>query len=216
MPQPTRSRALFGDLAGLRGVSYLFVMTHSSKIETKQFFTRDGGRHGGVYKSHAFTLIELLIVLAIIALLAGLAFPALQGALDRGKRAQVRNDVTQLAAAVKAFQLEYGRLPSSVAGMSDVLNADNATVVSALRGADPNLNPRGIVFFEAKAAKSGKGGLDGTIYRDPWGDPYTFMLDTSYDNRINAFGRTNLTTVIVSSPGGGAPGSTNNRISNVD
>jgi type II secretion system protein G len=161
----------------------------------------------------AFTLIELLVVIAIIAILAGLAFPAVQGALESGKKAQARNDVAQLTAAIKAFQLEYGRLPSTTAG-TDSASADNATVISALTSSN-TLNPRGITFFEAKQAKGGKGGLDGTVYRDPWGNPYIFMLDTSYDNRITAYGQTNFTTVIISSPGGTNPAATNNIISNV-
>lgn len=149
----------------------------------------------------AFSLIELLVVIAIIITLAGLGFAGLQGALESGKKAQARNDVAQLAAAVKAFQLEYGRLPIEASGSSDQLNADNAAVLTALTGSN-NLNPRGVVFFEPKQAKGGKGGLDGGIYKDPWGNAYTIMLDTSYDNKITAYGVTNFTTVIISSPGG--------------
>jgi prepilin-type N-terminal cleavage/methylation domain-containing protein len=165
-------------------------------------------------KHAAFTLIELLVVIAIIAILAGLAFPAVQGALGSGKKAQARNDVSQLAAAVKAFQLEYGRLPTLAPPGSDQTNADNAGVISALIGSN-SLNPRGIVFFEPKIAKGGKAGMDGGVYKDPWGNPYTFMLDNSFDNRITAYGQTNFTTVIVSSPGGTNAAATNSIISNV-
>ncbi len=161
----------------------------------------------------AFTLIELLVVIAIIAILAGLGFPAIQGALNSGKKAQARNDVHQLAAAIKAFQLEYGRLPSTSTG-SDSPSADNAAVIEALTGSNA-LNPRGVVFFEPKVAKAGKGGLDGGVYKDPWGNAYTIMLDTSYDNKISAFGQTNFTTVIVSSPGGTNTSATNTLIANV-
>lgn len=166
-----------------------------------------------LHNRSAFTLIELLIVIAIIAILAGLGFPALQGALNSGKKAQARNDVHQLAAAIKAFQLEYGRLPITTTG-SDTTNADNATVIEALTSSNA-LNPRGVVFFEPKIAKSGKGGLDAGVYKDPWGNAYTIMLDTSYDNKINAFNATNFTTVIVTSPGGTNANATNTLISNV-
>jgi prepilin-type N-terminal cleavage/methylation domain-containing protein len=129
----------------------------------------------------AFTLIELLVVIAIIAILAGLAFPAVQGALESGKKAQARNDVHQIAAAFKAFQLEYGRLPGTATSdgpapqdYMSILTSSNAQ------------NPRGIVFFEPKMAKQGKGGLDGTVYKDPWGNPYIVTLDYNYDNKITA------------------------------
>lgn len=158
-------------------------------------------------KAEAFTLIELLVVISIIAILAGLAFPAVQGALGSGKKAQARNDVAQLAAAVKAFQLEYGRLPSTASG-SDTASADNAGIISALTSSN-SLNPRGIVFFEPKMAKGGKGGLSGSgtsaTYKDPWGTDYVFSVDTDYNNRITADvgggSQTYFTTVIVQSAG---------------
>jgi prepilin-type N-terminal cleavage/methylation domain-containing protein len=166
-------------------------------------------------KSPAFTLIELLIVIAIIAILAGLAFPAVSGAIGSSRKTQARNDVAQLAAAVKAFQLEYGRLPVSGASTSDNLDTPNANVISALTASN-QLNPRGIVFFEPKQAKGGKGGLDGGDYKDPWGTAYKFMLDTSYDNRINVGGQTSFTTVIVESGGpDGNLAATNDNISNL-
>ena len=166
-------------------------------------------------RPEAFTLIELLVVIAIIAILAGLAFPAVTGALGSGRKAQARNDVAQLAAAVKAFQLEYGRLPVSGAATSDNLDAPNTNVISALIGSN-ELNPKGIVFFEPKQASRGKGGLDAGAYKDPWGTPYKFLLDTSYDNRIIISGQTNFTTVIVESGGpDGRLAGTNDNISNI-
>ena len=157
----------------------------------------------------AFTLIELLVVIAIIAILAGLAFPAVQGAMGSAKKAQARNDVNQLASAVKAFQLEYGKLPAT--------NDDAAQVVKALIGSNASVNPRNIVFFEPKIAKGKKNGFstaDGKYY-DPWGIEYSVLLDYNYDNKIKNTNsnQTNFTTVIVTSTGGST--NTNSIISNV-
>ena len=156
-------------------------------------------------RASAFTLIELLVVISIIAILAGLAFPAMQGALGSGKKAQARNDVAQLVAAVKAFQLEYGRLPSTTAG-SDAASADNAAIISALTTTNPTLNPRGIPFIEANAYRKGKGGTNSSgVYLDPWGSAYAFALDTDYNNRltadVGAGSQSYMTTVIVQSAG---------------
>ena len=129
-------------------------------------------------KRSAFTLIELLVVIAIIAILAGLAFPAVQGAMGSAKKAQARNDVNQLAAADKAFQLEYGKLPAT--------KDDAAEVVKALIGSNTSVNPRSIVFFEPKTAKGGKKGWDGSNYLDPWGSPYKVVLDLGYSNKVTA------------------------------
>ena len=93
-------------------------------------------------KMSAFTLIELLVVIAIIAILAGLAFPAVQGAMGSAKKAQARNEVNQLAAAVKAFHLEYGRLPGSATADGPAPTDFITTLTSS-----NSQNPRGIVFF---------------------------------------------------------------------
>jgi prepilin-type N-terminal cleavage/methylation domain-containing protein len=163
-------------------------------------------------KRSAFTLIELLVVIAIIAILAGLAFPAVQGAMGSAKKAQARNDVNQLASAVKAFQLEYGGLPGS--GTAD--GPAPANLIAILTSSNTN-NPRGIVFFEPKIAKGKKNGLsteDGKYY-DPWGKEYSVLLDYNYDNKIKNTNsnQTNFTTVIVTSTGGST--NTNSIISNV-
>jgi len=145
----------------------------------------------------AFTLVELLVVIAIIAILAGLGFAGLQGAMESSRRAQARNDVHQVAAAVRAFQLEYGRLPQS------------GNVISQLTGE----NSKNIVFLEAKRAKGTppKGGMEGNRLLDPWGQEYEIILDDDYTNRIDHRGETHLTTVIVESlPPGNNPRPINN------
>src|SRR5207249_10450501 len=61
----------------------------------------------------AFTLMELLLVIVIVVILVGLAFPAFQGVLERAKKVQAKNDVTQIVTAVNAFYTEYGRYPTT-------------------------------------------------------------------------------------------------------
>lgn len=149
----------------------------------------------------AFTLVELLVVISIIAVLASLGFAAMRGALESGKKAQARNDIQQIAAAVRAFQLEYGRMPSSQTG-SDAYSANNSDVVKALLGKDEDLNPRNISFLSPKTTKSGKGGVDtaSNTFYDPWGTPYFIKLNTDYDNVVEYYGD-NYVTVVVGSMG---------------
>ena len=163
----------------------------------------------------AFTLIELLVVIAIIAILAGLAFPAMQGAIESGRKADARNDIAQIAAAVKAYQLECGRLPAS------------DSVIKELTGE----NTREIVFLEAKRPKGNppRNGVaqDSNDYLDSWGRPYVILLDDgkngdtqAYDNRIThdvgQGEQEHLTTIIVKSFGKeGEGGQAKDIISNV-
>lgn len=152
-------------------------------------------------KAEAFTLIELLVVISIIAILAGLAFPAVQGALGSSRKAQARNDVQQIAAAIRAFELEYGRQPDAQTS-GDKWISDNSTVMKALIGEDTTLNPRGIRFLEAKTTSGTKGGLNTSsqTYYDPWGSAYFIKLNTDYNNVVDYYGN-NYVSVVVGSMG---------------
>jgi prepilin-type N-terminal cleavage/methylation domain-containing protein len=131
----------------------------------------------------AFTLIELLIVIAILGILMALLFPAVGAAIDNARRASAKNDCVQIATAITAYETEYGRLPSTNA------NGPLPTeVLGALMGSNSSsLNPRLIVFLEVQTARKGKGGLGaGGTYVDPWGNAYQVAFDGDYNNKVNA------------------------------
>jgi type II secretion system protein G len=127
-----------------------------------------------------FTIIELLVVVAILGVLMSLLFPAVQGALDAAKKAQAKNDVTQIATAVVAFDMEYGRMPSTNSAPEELKGG----LLDALVGSNDTMNPRKIVFIEVLNFKRGKGGISNGIFVDPWANPYYVALDTDYDNQV--------------------------------
>jgi len=59
----------------------------------------------------AFTLIELLIVVAIIAILAAIAVPNFLEAQTRSKISRVQSDMCTLATAVEAYTVDYNHTP---------------------------------------------------------------------------------------------------------
>jgi len=59
----------------------------------------------------AFTLIELLIVVAIIAILAAIAVPNFMEAQTRAKVARVKSDMRSMATALEAYAVDYNVYP---------------------------------------------------------------------------------------------------------
>lgn len=60
-----------------------------------------------------FTLVEVLIVIVVIAILAALLLPAINGALQRGRIVAEYNEITQLSLALQEFKNKYGVYPPS-------------------------------------------------------------------------------------------------------
>jgi prepilin-type N-terminal cleavage/methylation domain-containing protein len=173
----------------------------------------------------AFTLIELLVVIAIITILMGLLFPVVQAVKDQANKVKAKNDVTQMANAIKAYYTEYSKYPIG-SGTGAITPADvsfigtstpNSSVIDVLRNNTTNstvqlLNPRQIVFLEVPpvkdeaAPKSGLATLSTKgpigIWYDPWGVPYNIAIDGNYDNKIlngastgHPYSDTNFSTV---------------------
>ena len=150
-------------------------------------------------KAVGFTLLELLIVIAVIAVLLGLMFPVFQGVQDRAKKIQAKNDLTQILIAVNAFYTEYGRYPIDSSIATDAAatfgsgGTSSKTLFDELRAKSLSLNTRGIVFISpaegtSQASPTGKIGTDGQLY-DPWASAYSIEMDADYNNQIaNPYG----------------------------
>jgi prepilin-type N-terminal cleavage/methylation domain-containing protein len=64
----------------------------------------------------AFTLIELLIVVAIIAILAAIAVPNFLEAQTRAKVSRVKSDIRSLATAIEAYRIDHNVYPPNTTG----------------------------------------------------------------------------------------------------
>ena len=103
-------------------------------------------------RQKGFTLIELMVVLAIIGVLAALIVPNVLGRADDARITAARTDVGNLMQALKLYKLDNQRFPTAEQGLNALTLKPTAEPVPG------NWKPY----------------LD-KLPNDPWGRPYQYM-----------------------------------------
>lgn len=66
----------------------------------------------------AFTLIELLLVLVILAILAAVVVPKFAGRSEQARKTAAKTDIKTIETALDAFEQDNGHYPSTESGLS--------------------------------------------------------------------------------------------------
>lgn len=107
------------------------------------------GRHAG------FTLLELLVVIVIIGLLAGLVGPRYFDTVSKSKVKVARAQMDSLEKALGQYSLEVGTLPTQEQGLEALMT-----------------QPAGVAKWQGPYLKKG-------VPLDPWGHAYIYKLSDS-------------------------------------
>ena len=100
-------------------------------------------------RARAFTLVELLVVLAIVGILVSLALPAIQAAREASRKAQCCNNLKQVGIALQAYHDALRTLPSGY------IFDPYAPVTTTGSSVGSGLGPTGMLRFDAPPPPSG-------------------------------------------------------------
>lgn len=97
-----------------------------------------------------FTLIEILLVVVIIGVLAGIAGPLLTNKTQKAQISAAKAEIESIGTALRLYELDNGTFPSSLSALVD--------------------QPGGAPNWDGPYVEKEGGGLP----KDPWGQSYTY------------------------------------------
>lgn len=102
-----------------------------------------------------FTLIELMIVVAILGLLAYVLVPRIMERPEEARRIRAQVDIKTIESALKLYKVDTGTYPTTEQGLSALIKK-------------PDQDP------VPKNWREG-GYLEGSAVKDPWGNPFEYL-----------------------------------------
>ena len=101
-----------------------------------------------------FTFIEIMVVVAILAILAALVVPRIMGRTDDAKRTAAKVQIRNIEGALQLYKLDNGVYPSTEQGLKALVEKPSVGVI-----------PK----------KWKIGGYLPKLPEDPWGNPYKYL-----------------------------------------
>jgi len=167
-------------------------MNHNPTVKNKYYFSfhicrlyAQRSTLNAPRASGAFTLLEVMLVIGIIAILASLLYPVIIGASRRAREKQAAAETRTILMAIKAYRQEYGKWPAQIQAMQDVTYiTNNYCVIQPLLGSNLNgFNPKNKIFLNLQVNTNNNPDYAGN-YLDPWGIPYLICMDDDGNNGL--------------------------------
>ncbi|MBL0712542.1 MAG: type II secretion system major pseudopilin GspG [Desulfosarcina sp.] len=107
-------------------------------------------------RSRGFTLIELMVVIVILGILAGLIIPRIMGRPDEAKQLKARMQIESLETTLKLYRLDNGSYPSTDQGLEALVTK-------------PETPPIPRKWRDGGYLEKGK------VPADPWSNPFVYL-----------------------------------------
>ena len=111
-----------------------------------------------------FTLIELVVVIIVLGLLAGLVAPQIFGRVSEAKDVAAKTQMATLGAALDNYRLDNGSYPTTAQGLKALRENPGAAVAPAWRGPylrkDVPTDPRGSAWGFTRPGVRNPNGFD--------------------------------------------------------
>jgi len=116
-------------------------------------------------RRRGFTLIELIVVIIVLGLLAGLVAPQIFGRVSEAKSATARTQIELLSAALDSYRLDNGSYPTTEQGLAALRDKPTSgTAPASWRGPylrkDIPLDPWGRAYVYTFPGVRNKNGFD--------------------------------------------------------
>lgn len=128
------------------------------------------GRRIRRFSQPGFTLIEVLVVIAVVAILAAITLGISSGARDKAAQDRARSELAVLSTALERYRAVYGAYPQVEQNDTTLYQALSGprTPTGATDDRAPFITLAGLVLSE---------GEDAIV--DPWGQPYEYVPFTN-------------------------------------